>query len=118
MRRRPLFWLCLSVICFLAAAYFWHKGDQWAAERAAEKSRSTNQIQPPTNPQQPSKSTAEAGARLSVPGQLNYVSSTNSSLHPRTNFFAYRLSNTTASVNELTHNSRAILLENALVDTS
>jgi subtilisin-like proprotein convertase family protein len=35
-----------------------------------------------------------------------------------TNQFAYRLSNTPGNIDELSHNQRAILLENALIDTA
>lgn len=37
---------------------------------------------------------------------------------PKKNKFAYRLSNTTKSLHELAHSAHAILLDNALIDTT
>ena len=56
---------------------------------------------------------------LTQPGNLNTLSlasvaTTNSQ---RTDRFAHRLSNTTKSIEELEHSDKAILLENALIDT-
>src|SRR5712671_1817499 len=39
MRRRPLFWLFLSMVFFAAAAWFWRLGDEWAAKSKAARER-------------------------------------------------------------------------------
>src|SRR6266436_9297140 len=55
MRWRPFTWFLLSVFCFVAAAFFWRLGDEWAAKKAASRpgSQATNQslpFKPATNP--------------------------------------------------------------------
>jgi subtilisin-like proprotein convertase family protein len=106
MRSRRLIWILASLLLLAGAWFFWHP----AGHRAAQKKivtrptvvtvRSTS-----TMPKIPgltvAKSTVKAG-----------VSSVS------TNKFAYRLSNTGKSIGELEHDDRAILLENAFIDTS
>src|SRR2546426_1069172 len=55
MRWRPFTWFLLSVFCFVAAAFFWRLGDEWAAKKAASRpsSQTTNEsvpFKPATNP--------------------------------------------------------------------
>jgi subtilisin-like proprotein convertase family protein len=108
-RWRNSFWLLLSLACFIAAfvLYFLFNPEQ-AKHSAASGSNNTvavNQTQPVTKPIAPSQtqntnaSTAAAAAR-------------------REERLKYRLSNTTQTVGELTRNDKAILLENALIDSS
>src|SRR5579872_450554 len=124
MRWRPWMWLSLSMVCFLAAVYFWHLGDQWAAQKEkAANPHGTNQTQPNEAPAKPASHSrvtiptapvqllSEAGHVNSLPvkhpGKTNQVSRT-----------AYRLTNTPASLAKLTHSDTAILLQNALIDTA
>ena len=114
MRRRPLFWLCLSVICFFSAAYFWQLGDEWAEKKSGTGTTGTNQLKLPSTA---SNSISSTGVlyQLSQPGtSVLALASTTSSPDP----LPYRLKNTPASIGELIYRPRAILLENALLDTT
>src|SRR5947207_4582860 len=125
MRRRPLFWLCLSVLFFCAAAYFWKLGNKWEAEKAKAKVLPANTSSPqPSPPEEREKtnapkltgqSPAATTQSASKAGVLNSANSRPSTPNSR---FAYRLSNTKKSLGELTRDDKAILLENALVDTT
>ncbi len=110
MRRRPLLWLTISLICFGAAYYFWKLGDKWAAGKSPRPAPTTES----TNSQ------ARAFPLLTRSGNLNAANTLDAALSAtnRALRFAYRLANTKATLNELTRIPTAILLENALVDTA
>lgn len=117
---RPLTWLLLSVACFIAAYYFWELGNKREAERS--KATGTNvtaspkqSSRAPAAPTQLTSSVVERKSTAPVIPPLN--AETNSPVRRSTNF-PYRLSNTTQGIGELVHNSKAILLENALIDSS
>ena len=106
-------------MCFVAAFYFWRLGDQWAAKKALAPS-------PPLRPapvtQHASRVTpSPAFPLLTQAGTLNSPPPPDSLTNHAsriTNHFALRLSNTTASVGQLQRNEHALLLENALLDTT
>src|SRR6266550_3197859 len=104
MRRRPLFWILISVLCFAGAMYFWRLGNRWAEEgRPKSEGRNPKEIRnPESEPGHSSASTA--------PSPKQKATST-------TNAFPYRLSNTTKTIGQLSRSDHAILLENALFDT-
>jgi subtilisin family serine protease len=117
MRPRPLAWILLSVVCFAAAIYCWRLGDRWAARQTAAPAPLAHHLSPVTHHPSP----AALLPLLSQAGTLNAPplkdSPTNQA--PRaTNQFALRLSNTTTPIGQLQRNDQAILLENALVDTT
>jgi subtilisin family serine protease/subtilisin-like proprotein convertase family protein len=122
MRWRPLFWLGLSVLFFVAAAYFWQLGDKWEARKAKAGPAATPQTTSPTNHAAAGKAPKLTGQSPAATTQSASGAGVVSSLdtrHPTSNTrFAYRLSNTKKSLGELTRDDKAILLENALVDTS
>ncbi|HEX4264762.1 MAG TPA: LamG-like jellyroll fold domain-containing protein [Verrucomicrobiae bacterium] len=118
-RWRPLTWLLLSLACFIAAFYFWRLGDKWAAQKPAQPAAPASASTNPT-----------AAVVTPVPEEIKYKKSastapvvdlnppaTNAVVSKSTNAFAYRLSNTKKTMGELSHNRRAILLENALIDS-
>jgi subtilisin-like proprotein convertase family protein len=116
MRWRPLTWLLLSVFCFAAAFYFWRMGDEWAARRAIPQHASgiTDHASRITSLALPIK-------LLSQPGNLNSsppAASLTNHASRVTSQFANRLSNTTTPLSQLMRNDRALLLENALLDTA
>src|SRR6267142_374433 len=121
MRWRPLFWLCLSVLLFVAAAYFWQLGDKWEAEKAAppaNKAAQPKSSAPEEKQQKAPKLTGQSpAATTQSASSAGVLGSTAQHAAPGSRF-AYRLSNTKKSVGELTRDDKAILLENALVDTS
>src|SRR5437868_5988392 len=109
-------WFLLSVMLFIAAAFFWRLGD----ERIAGRQASRNQLkQPPEatprtpNPNPPRQS----------PFGSNFVNVTAQPIGlpapaPADPHHPYRLRNTADSVNQLARNDKAILLRNALIDTT
>ena len=113
-------WLLLSVACFIAAFYFWRLGDKWQARTPAPVA--------PTNQAAPASAAPAATSQTRLSSSVVNRDSTAPvipPLHPMTNSvvrhstnFPYRLSNTTQSVGELSRNRKAILLENALIDSS
>ncbi len=111
MRRQPLLWLTISIVCFVAAFYFWRLGDKWAKEAPGKA--------PAVVPVSQDKPTNTVRL-LSVGGNLNVTSTpdTSSAKTDRAVRFAYRLSNTSKPLGELARNPNAILLENALIDTT
>src|SRR6266478_2535137 len=119
MRWRPFTWLLLSVFCFVAAVYFWRLGDQWAAKKAqTPPAQPTNQLKPKEPAPQPQSHSPAASMVLLSQGTLNALPTGHQS--PTTNhqsLLQYRLSNTTRTIGQLARSDRAILLENALLDT-
>src|SRR3954451_7250367 len=106
MRLKTRTWFIISVLCFLGAAYFWRLGDERAARNG----------QPGTDPLTQTNSAA-SGAQ---PKATNAASLTNS---PQTtaalsNQFPYLLSNSSKSLEQLMESDTALLLQNALFDTS
>src|SRR6266481_65034 len=123
MRWRPLFWLCLSVLFFAAAAYFWQLGDKWEADKA-KAARPAKTSSPQPSPQQREttnapKLTGQSPAATTQSASKAGVLSSLDTRHltPGTRF-AYRLSNTPKSVTHSTRDDKAGLLENARGDTT
>src|SRR2546426_3153292 len=117
MRWRPFTWFLLSVFCFVAAAFFWRLGDEWAAKKAASRPGSQ-----PTNESLPKPATKPAAQAmpfhlLTQAGNLNTSSANPATNSDRAGRFAYRLSNTTKPLAQLIRSDHAILLQNALIDT-
>ncbi len=109
MRRRPLFWFTVSLLCFIGAYYCWQLGDEWTARKAATAAAALNPPKP---------------AALVQPGPMHLLARAGTAapwaitnLAPKARI-AYRLTNTTELLGGLMRNPRAILLENALLDTA
>ncbi|MGA2853708.1 MAG: LamG-like jellyroll fold domain-containing protein, partial [Verrucomicrobiota bacterium] len=99
MRLRRVIWIALCLLCVAGAWLFWHAAGRLAAGKnvaatALVATGSQTGAAPLTNPALVSAAAA------------------------KTNRLAYRLSNTTRTIGELTGDRRAILLENALIDSS
>src|ERR1035441_2607165 len=119
MRPRPLAWLLLSVLCFAGAFYFWRLGDQWAAKKA-----------PASPPQAHAPALTHHASRITPAPPLPLMSQAATLNSPpatepdtqhatrTTNRFALRLSNTTTPMAQLQRDDHALLLENALLDTT
>ncbi len=123
MRWRPLLWLCLSVLLFAAAAYFWRLGNEWNARKVvappANGATSSGETNKPSAAAKVPKLTGQSPAATTKSASSAGVLASANTQHPTPGSrFAYRLSNTKKSIGELTHDDKAILLENALVDTS
>ncbi|HEY5915274.1 MAG TPA: S8 family serine peptidase, partial [Verrucomicrobiae bacterium] len=120
MRWRPWIWFGVSVLCFVAAAYFWRLGDRWAAQKAASHP-ATNDSKAAAPTARPMTNSKISPMRLlSQPGNLNFppvaaARETNAVTSP----LSYRLSNNhQKNLGELVRSDHAILLENALLDTT
>ena len=117
MRPRPLFWLFLSLLFFIAGFYMWRLADRWEAEKAAASAtqgpegKRSNQYS--VFSVQYSAPKAQAGSLNTPPPPPSTLNSQPSTLNP----FLYRLTNSSKTVGELARSEKAILLENALVDT-
>ncbi|MBI5388315.1 MAG: S8 family serine peptidase [Verrucomicrobia bacterium] len=111
MKSRPRFWAVLSVLLFLAAGYFWHLGNQRAARQ--RPGPDTNAVPPP----QPAPSSAVTAPFRLVSAPPVVWPEPNAAAYA-TNRAYYRLRNTPQPYAQLVRNDRAILLRNALIDTS
>lgn len=118
-------WLSLSMLCFLAAVYFWQLGDKWAAEKAPHQNpEATNQSQPATPLAKPATHSQVAPLNsaafqlLSDAGRVNSPPAHRAAKTNQVSRLAYRLTNSTKSLRALTHSDTAVLLENALLDTA
>src|SRR6185437_7387384 len=123
-RWRPLIWMLVSVACFIAAIYFWQLGDKWQAQQPPAPAA-------PQNSNAPAPRASSSAVPVPPPMESSFVQhsstapivdvnppATNGVIAKSTNAFFYRLSNTTQTVGELSRNDHAILLENALIDSS
>ncbi len=102
--RRPFIWT-LACLLFLAGAWFF-----W--QHTADTR---------TKPSAPPKAAAPAATTVrsaSTAPHFLAAASTNNAASAKTNPFAFRLSNTTKSLDQLARDRHAILLENALIDSS
>src|ERR1700751_4176997 len=124
MRWRPWMWLSLSMLCFVAAVYFWHLGDEWAAQKAASpRSNGTNQIHPAGETPKPAAHSKAAAFTppiqlLSAAGHVNSPPANKKPAHPTNEVSrtAHRLANTAKPLAVLLHSDTTYLLENALID--
>lgn len=116
------YWFLLSVILFIAAAFFWHIGEeQRAAESVAKKADAKNSsVSPGKNSTSlhPAAATSAASMkkRLANSSKTNAVSASASSTNAP-ELYPHRLKNTTQTLEQLARNDHAILLRNALIDT-
>jgi subtilisin-like proprotein convertase family protein len=110
------------MLCFLAAVYFWHLGDEWAAQKPAPPRPSgTNQPSPKDSGNKPAGRTLLAPyAQMHLLSEAGHVNSPPITSRGKTNQISgttYRLTNTTTPLSKLVHQDNAILLQNALIDT-
>ena len=99
MRSRPLTWLLLSVMLFLTGGYVWRLGKQCAAQRMVMPAVLTYPPSPVSHASPVLRSSTAESGRIS-------------------NHLALRLTNSATPLAQLVRSPAAILLENALLDTS
>ncbi|MEJ0091424.1 MAG: S8 family serine peptidase [Limisphaerales bacterium] len=104
MRLRSTFWILLGLLLLAGAWLFWPSGQ-----------RNAMQKQTIARPDFAATRPASTAPPLFAAGK-NATNTTAASA--RTNRFAWRLSNTTKTIGQLTGDPHAILLENALIDSS
>jgi len=103
MRSRPFIWMLLCLLCLAGAWLFWRQTANPRTKPSALQKIAT-----------PMTATSSA----STASNILTAASTNSATSAKTNRFAWRLSNTTKSLDQLMGDRHAILLENALIDSS
>jgi subtilisin-like proprotein convertase family protein len=109
---------------FAGAFYFWRLGDKWAARRVTSPitHHASRITPPPPITHHASRITPPSPIPLlSGAGTLNVPPSQPFATQPatrNTNRFALRLSNTSTPLRQLQRSGQAILLENALLDTT
>ncbi len=104
MKRHSWKWLLLCLLCGAGAWFLWHHGRSAAQKQAVAPSAVV-------------AGSASVAPAVSQPGVLNTNPAQISLAEWNTNRFAGRLRNTTRPLEQLVHDDRAILLENALIDT-
>ena len=119
MRSRPLLWLLLSVMLFVAAAYLCRLGGQWATGRIlvpAARSHSPSPVShaSPITPLSPIPLLSQPQALNSPPPEQSLTQHATRNTNP----FTLRLTNSATPLRQLIRRPSAILLENALLDTS
>ena len=114
MNFRPRTWALVSLLLFLAGGWFWHLGNQRAARRHpnATTNNSARKLS------LLNRAAADPFHIVSAPPSANLDGTATNAAAWATNRFRYRLSNTSQTMDQLTRNDRAILLRNALFDTS
>jgi subtilisin-like proprotein convertase family protein len=103
MRSRILKWFVPGLLVVAGAWLFWHSKNP-PVEKAVQQLASATAHPASTAPAAPAGATTAA-------------TNANQTGAAETNRFAYRLANTTKSIGELVNDRKAVLLENALIDT-
>jgi len=98
MRLKPRVWFLISLLLFAAAICVWQYAEKRAAERRAGENRAA-------------AARAEA-LKLQHPPLAQALASNAGAKRK-----SYRISNTTQTIQQLLHNSHALILRNALIDT-
>src|SRR6185503_2603090 len=116
MRMRSRTWFLLSLMLFIAAAFFWRLGEERVASRQNAKQKISTVIKKET------PATREVSVVPAVSSKKLLIdSATNSAVANSTNAqvpYPHRLQNTSQTIDQLVRNDSAILLRNALIDTS
>jgi subtilisin-like proprotein convertase family protein len=113
---RAFTWLLLSVLCFLGALLFWRLGEEWRLKKAAPATQPAEKTSI-ISPKAAGPLRSPPIALLSTTPQTNAAEGevTGASVDQR---FPFRLRNSSKSLAELSRSGRAILLENAFIDTT
>ena len=112
MRSRPTFWigLCLLLLLLAGAWFFWPAGDRRTASQNSAAPAGKSGIKPDFT------TTRSASTAPQLFGTAKNSTNTVATA-TKTNPFPYRLTNTPKSLVQLMGDRKAILLENALIDT-
>ena len=105
MRSRPFIWILLCLLCLAGAWLLW--------PRPANTQTKPSALQKVATPTVTTVRSASTAPKI-LTGQ---TASTNGATSAKTNQFAYRLSNTGKSLDQLVGDRHAILLANAFIDT-
>jgi subtilisin-like proprotein convertase family protein/subtilisin family serine protease len=130
MRFESRTWYLLSVLLLVAALFFWLYGNEYQAKKntptkpdksnaATPSSSATNAVAVPTRPfplltRLPTNSLPQAQGTGTNPAPASASAPSTQKKNP----FPYRLSNSARSLDALTRSDAAILLRNALIETT
>lgn len=106
MRTRSLVWGLLVLLCVTGAWFLWHHGN-----RSLTQKQDVAPTTAATRPAPPAPVVAGRGVVNTHPAQISLA-------EWNTNRYAGRLSNTTRAIGQLVGDRRALLLANALIDTT
>jgi subtilisin-like proprotein convertase family protein len=98
MRLKPRAWFLISLLLFAAAICMWQYAEKYAAAHRPVEKRAA---------------TAKTGALQSQQPPVVKAAAANAAAKRK----SYRISNTTQTIAQLLHNSHALILRNALIDT-
>ncbi len=116
MRFRPITWALLSVMFFMVAALFMKLAREQRREHEALRQKQTISETPSPAPAPAPQSAAPA---VRFPEHLvTAVTAKEAATFAKNEAIPYRVSNTTESADSLSRNNSAILLRNAVIDTS
>src|SRR5262245_12612202 len=124
MHFRPRTWAALSLLFLFLAIVFWRLAQQAEQRYRADKARTNATATIPRKASQPFPTPSPApAAALPSPSPPDSNSKatagqTNAAQAKGTNAFPHRLSNTTLDLDTLLRSDRALLLRNALLDTT
>src|SRR3954464_5519944 len=110
MRLKPRTWVVLCLLCVAGAAFLW-RASHWRRSAGADDARTSAQSRKTTKPRP--LLVAQNGPGQTPQAQLFGTGALNTNAH-----FWYRLTNTGKRVGQLAHSEQALLLRNALIDTS
>src|SRR5580704_14510087 len=116
MRSRPLLWFLFSLLCLVGAFFLWQWGDRMAAVKNAAPVTLTDARTLKLPPLAANSRSPIVPPQIK-PGSTN-MTPRELAAAKRAKLLSYRLSNTTKSLKELMHDDKAVLLENALIDTA
>ena len=114
MRWRPFTWFLLSVACFVGALYFWRMGNEFESRKRAAASQ-TKEIRAEAVRHETVESASTATL---LPGNATPASAAAAGNSEGDLRIKYRVTNTTRRVGELARDPKAILLANALIDST
>src|SRR5438876_4508195 len=124
MRLNSRFWYLLSILFFVAAVWFWLKGDEERARRQAGRgSAAAREAGPLTNrmvkaPAGGTNASLVKSGSVSGGNQATGGVETKPSASGPQGRFPYRLSNTEQPLSKLGRSDTAILLDNAFIETA
>jgi subtilisin-like proprotein convertase family protein len=105
MRPRPTIWILLCLLLAAGAWLFWRSAEHRATAEKFSRLTTSTATSRSTAPKILSASNLSTNAAKTVAASV------------KTNPFAYRLTNTAKTIGELTRDDKAILLDNALIET-
>ena len=111
MRARALIWVSLGVICVVAILAYMRLAHRPGAAAVSSETSTAMAARAPRGAKTNAYTVAEATAPAAMAGREKKAAA-------KADPLAYRFSNTTRTAGQLLRDDRAILLENALIDTS